>query len=76
MTPDFDAQMREWAERHGVTPLARDARREFSTPHGTARDEFYAGWLAYDAAVEAMPLSKRVDQQMAEIIELERWHRL
>jgi hypothetical protein len=78
--PDYAGQMADWAAAHGVTPLdpqrvAQDAREQFSVPVRTSRDEFYASWSAYDAALSGMSQAQRILQQRAEVLELERWHR-
>jgi hypothetical protein len=72
-------QLDRW-DRQAFNPVikpsdvTRDSHEQFG-PEPT-RDmvpaTFYAAWSAYDAAVENMPLSQRLLQEKAEILELER----
>jgi DNA-directed RNA polymerase subunit RPC12/RpoP len=77
-TLNFAEQMREWAAGNGVTPIQpRDTSRDSRLAFGRASDdvdrrEFYAGWRAYDEALERMPERQRILQQRAEVLELER----
>lgn len=76
--PSYTEQMREWGAGNGVTPLQpRDTSRDSRLAFGRASDdadrrEFYAGWRAYDEALERMPERQRILQQRAEVLELER----
>lgn len=53
--------------------LARqDARARFDEGIGASRDEFYAGWAAYDAALQTFSSAQQDLQRKAEILDLER----
>lgn len=59
---------------HALDPAR--VRRDISTKFddallGASRDEFYAGWAAYDAVLESMPPKQRELQRKAEILALE-----
>jgi hypothetical protein len=74
----FAQEMRDWALQNGVRPLdpeqvRRDARAAFGREAEDAtREDFYASWSAYDAALEAMPPRQQQLQRRAEVLELER----
>lgn len=78
MTPDYNAQMREWAERNGVKPLQREAHRlrKGLRWRDEAQREFYAGWDAYETAMRSKPYVTRDLQSRAEVVELELWWKL
>lgn len=79
---DYAQQMRDWAAKYGVKPLqpnevSRDAAAAFGRESENAsRDEFYASWSAYDAALRGMSRAQQDLQRRAEILELERMAKL
>lgn len=57
--------------------VSRDASAAFGrASENVSREEFYASWSAYDAALEVMGEQQRILQQRAEVMELERMVRL